>query len=179
MAKTNPNPAADLSNDMLSLVATRRTADPAPAPATPATPASAPAAPVETPAPTPEPTAEATPAPKPVAQVASAPVATPAPIEQPAENQQPKGKKEPAAPAGSADYAGLFLQPVRGRKPKAIYVTERLHAALANITQATPDGVGLSDLLINIINNHFEVHGPSIRQFLAAQEKLRKTDLPY
>lgn len=160
MAKTN-TAAHDLSNDMLNLVAKRQTAEPV----------AAPAAPAETPAP------ELTP--NPVAQVAAAPAAAPAPVEQPADNQQPKGRKEPAAPAGNAGYADLFLQPVRGRKPKAIYVTERLHAALANITQATPDSVGLSDLLINIVNHHFETFGPGIRQFLTAQEKLRKTDLPY
>jgi len=97
--------------------------------------------------------------------------------EQPAENQQLKGRKD-QAPAG-IDYASLFLKPVKGRKAKTIYLSEDMHTALATITQASPDNIGLSDLLINIITHHFETFGPGIRQFLTAQEKLRKNKLPY
>ena len=114
--------------------------------------------------------------PEPVAQVAPTPVTT---VEQPIDNQQAKGKKTLINPASSVDYANFFLQPVRGRKPKTIYISEDMHTALATITQACPDGIGLSDLLINIISHHFETFGPGIRQFLTAQEKLRKQKLPY
>lgn len=84
------------------------------------------------------------------------------------------------APASAGtDYASLFLKPVRGRKAKTIYISEDMHTALATITQASPDNIGLSDLLINIVTHHFETFGPGIRQFLTAQEKLRKNKLPY
>lgn len=167
MAKTNSAPTAspDLSNDMLNLVATRKTADPTPAP-------------LATPAPAPEPVAQAAPAPvAPVEQLADE---TPA-NEQLADNQQLKGKKDqgPAAASTATDYASLFLKPVRGRKSKTIYLSEDMHTALATITQACPDNIGLSDLLINIITHHFDTFGPGIRQFLTAQEKLRSKKLPY
>lgn len=110
--------------------------------------------------------------PEPAAEVA------PAADDQPADNQQLKGRKEPA-PGERMDYAATFLQPVRGRKPKTIYISEDMHTALATITQATPDGIGLSDLLMNIVTHHFETFGPGIRHFLTAQEKLKKTKLPY
>jgi hypothetical protein len=115
--------------------------------------------------------------------LASEPTATPL-VEQPADKQQQMERKEPAAaipsPTGErTDYASTFLTPVRGRKPKAIYVTEDMHTALVTITQATPDGVGLSDLLIHIVNHHFEIYGPQIRQFLTTQERAKKTKLPY
>ena len=135
-------------------------------------------------------------APKPTAPVApaEAPAPTPtaepdAPVEQPAnqqptneqlaDNQQQKGRKDAAPASAGTDYASLFLQPVRGRKGKTIYLSEDMHTALANITQYCPDNIGLSDLLINIIQHHFETFGPGIRQFLSAQEKLRKNKLPY
>jgi hypothetical protein len=125
-----------------------------------------PTAPAEVLAPTAEPTAE----------VVLPPTA---PVEQPTENQQQKGRKDSAPASAGADYASLFLQPVRGRKAKTIYLSEDMHTALANITQYCPDNIGLSDLLINIIQHHFETFGPGIRQFLSAQEKLRKNKLPY
>jgi hypothetical protein len=115
-------------------------------------------------------------APEPVAQVTPTPDTT---VEQTADNQQVKGKKTLINSASSVDYAHFFLQPVRGRKPKTIYISEDMHTALATITQACPDGIGLSDLLINIISHHFETFGPGIRQFLTVQEKLRKQKLPY
>ena len=132
-------------------------------------------------------------APKPTAAVAPAevPADTPEPATQPtvtaeqpvdeqsADNQQQKGKKDQAPATGSVDYAGRFLKTVRGRKAKTIYLSEEMHTALATITQASPDNIGLSDLLINIITHHFETFGPEIRQFLTAQEKLRKNKLPY
>ena len=111
----------------------------------------------------------------PVAETAASPHT---PAEQPAVNQQAK-ESTPPTPSNSLDYAGTFLVPVRGRKPKAIYVNDDIHTALATITQACPDNVGLSDLLINIITHHFETFGPGIRQFLTAQERLKKNKLPY
>jgi hypothetical protein len=136
----------------------------------------APAAPVEAPAPTPESAAQAAPTP-------AAPVEQPADHqpanEQLADNQQQKGRKDAAPASAGTDYASLFLRPVRGRKAKTIYLSEDMHTALANITQYCPDNIGLSDLLINIIQHHFETFGPGIRQFLSAQEKLRKNKLPY
>ena len=157
MAKTNSAPTAspDLSNDMLNLVAARKTADPTLTPL--ATPTPVPVAPVE--------------------HLADEPPAN----EPPADNQQLKGKKDqgPAAASSATDYASLFLKPVRGRKSKTIYLSEDMHTALATITQACPDNIGLSDLLINIITHHFDTFGPGIRQFLTAQEKLRSKKLPY
>lgn len=136
----------------------------------------APTAPVEAPAPIPEPAAQAAPTP-------AAPVEQPADHqpanEQLADNQQQKGRKDAAPASAGTDYASLFLRPVRGRKAKTIYLSEDMHTALANITQYCPDNIGLSDLLINIIQHHFETFGPGIRQFLSAQEKLRKNKLPY
>lgn len=114
--------------------------------------------------------------PEPVAQVALTPVTV---VEHTVENEQVKGRKMLVNSNSSVDYATFFLQPVRGRKPKTIYISEDMHTALATITQACPDGIGLSDLLINIISHHFETFGPGIRQFLTAQEKLRKQKLPY
>lgn len=135
-----------------------------------------PAAPAEAPAPTAEPAAQAPPAPTPaVEQPADHQLAN----EQPTDNQQQKGRKDAAPVSAGTDYASLFLQPVRGRKAKTIYLSEDMHTALANITQYCPDNIGLSDLLINIIQHHFETFGPGIRQFLSAQEKLRKNKLPY
>jgi len=163
MAKTpaSPNPL----DDAMSFVAQRT----APKPAAPATP-------VEAPAPTPEPAAE-------IALAPATPVEQPTDHEpaneQPADNQQQKGRKDSAPASAGTDYASLFLRPVRGRKAKTIYLSEDMHTALANITQYCPDNIGLSDLLINIIQHHFETFGPGIRQFLSAQEKLRKNKLPY
>jgi hypothetical protein len=114
--------------------------------------------------------------------------APPTPVVELVADQSPQlGRKElapaaptPASPAGERlDYVSAFLTPVRGRKPKAIYVTEDLHTALVTITQATPDGLGLSDLLIHIVNHHFETYGPQIRQFLTTQERAKKMKLPY
>lgn len=145
----------------MSFVAQRKPVEPTPAPPAPA----------EAPAPTPEPAAQTAPTPIAAAEQSA--------DEQPADNQQPKGKKDPAPATGNVDYASLFLRPVRGRKSKTIYISEDMHTALANITQATSEGIGLSDLLMNIVTHHFETFGPGIRQFLNAQEKLRKPKLPY
>ena len=165
MAKT-PATANPL-DDAMSFVAQRTAPKP-----------TAPVAPTEAPAPTPtaEPAAQAAPTP-------AAPVEQPADQqptdEQLADNQQQKGRKDAAPASAGTDYASLFLQPVRGREGKTIYLSEDMHTALANITQYCPDNIGLSDLLINIIQHHFETFGPGIRQFLSAQEKLRKNKLPY
>jgi hypothetical protein len=92
-----------------------------------------------------------------------------------------KGRKEPAL-AEQADrpaYTELFLQPVRGRKNKAVYLNEDTHAALAVIIQAS-DGLPMADLLINIITHHFETYGPDIRAFVTDQEKKNnKKRLPF
>jgi 3-oxoacyl-ACP reductase-like protein len=163
MAKANSS--VNPLDDAMSFVAQRSAPKP-----------TAPAAPAEAPALTPEPAAQAAPAPvAPVEQPADHQPAN----EQPADNQQQKGKKDSAPASAGTDYASLFLQPVRGRKAKTIYLSEEMHTALANITQYCPDNIGLSDLLINIIQHHFETFGPGIRQFLSAQEKLRKNKLPY
>ncbi|MVN79091.1 DUF3408 domain-containing protein [Hymenobacter sp. HMF4947] len=163
MAKTNrPAPAPDLSSQMMDFVAQRKPVEPIPIPVAPA----------ETPAPTSEPVAQAVPAPVDSADNESV-------DEQPIDNQQQKGRKDQAPASAGADYASLFLKPVRGRKAKTIYLSEEMHTALATITQASPDNIGLSDLLINIITHHFETFGPGIRQFLTTQEKLRKNKLPY
>ena len=163
MAKANSS--ANPLDDAMSFVAQRS-----------APKLTAPAAPVEAPAPTPESAAQAAPTP-------AAPVEQPADHqpanEQLADNQQQKGRKDAAPASAGTDYASLFLRPVRGRKAKTIYLSEDMHTALANITQYCPDNIGLSDLLINIIQHHFETFGPGIRQFLSAQEKLRKNKLPY
>jgi len=160
MAKTNSS--ANPLDDAMSFVAQRT--------------APKPTAPAETPAPTPEPAVQAAPAPvAPVEQPADQQPAN----EQPADNQQQKGRKDPAPGPAGTDYASLFLKPVKGRKAKTIYISEDMHTALATITQASPDNIGLSDLLINIVTHHFETFGPGIRQFLTAQEKLRKNKLPY
>ena len=161
-SKASATPAGNPLDAAMDLVARRRTADPLPAPATPL-------------APIVEPTAQAAPAP-----VGLPTDNEPADVE-PTDNQQQKGKKDqaPAAPSAGTDYASLFLKTVKGRKPKTIYLSEDMHQALAIITQASPDNIGLSDLLINIIQHHFETFGPGIRQFLTTQEKLRKNKLPY
>jgi len=158
MAKTNPS--VNPLDDAMSFVAQRSVPKPIEAAAQPVAPAEVPAASSEPPA---QPAAT-------IEQPAG---------EQPADNQQQKGKKDPAPSTGSGDYAGRFLKTVRGRKAKTIYLSEEMHTALATITQASPDNIGLSDLLINIITHHFETFGPEIRQFLTAQEKLRKNKLPY
>lgn len=91
-----------------------------------------------------------------------------------AENQPTSGKKK-AAPSvvdENASWADTYLQPVRTRKTKAIYVDEETHATLALLTQEA--GVGLADLLINITNNHFDTHRLEIREFLAERERLKK-----
>lgn len=96
-----------------------------------------------------------------------------APAEEEAKGPSTSGKKKPAAPAGEdAGWADTYLQPVRARKTKAIYVDEDTHAALALITQEV--GAGIADLLINIVNNHFEAFRPEIREFLAERERLKK-----
>jgi hypothetical protein len=160
MAKANSS--ANPLDDAMSFVAQRT--------------APKPTAPVQTPAPTPEPAVQAVPAPvAPVEQPADQQPAN----EQPADNQQQKGRKDQALGPAGTDYASLFLKPVKGRKAKTIYISEDMHTALATITQASPDNIGLSDLLINIVTHHFETFGPGIRQFLTAQEKLRKNKLPY
>ena len=163
MAKT-PATANPL-DDAMSFVAQRSAPKPI-----------APAAPVEAPAPTPEPAAQAAPTP---ATTVEQPADHQPTNEQPTDNQQQKGRKDSAPASTGTDYASLFLKPVRGRKAKTIYLSEDMHTALANITQYCPDNIGLSDLLINIIQHHFETFGPGIRQFLSAQEKLRKNKLPY
>ena len=162
MAKANPSTSENPLDAAMSFVAQRKPAEPVAPPAAPAAPAT-----------TPEPPAQAAPSPV---------VAIDQPAdEQPADNQQQKGRKDvaPASASAGTDYASLFLKPVRGRKAKTIYISEDMHTALATITQASPDNIGLSDLLINIVTHHFETFGPGIRQFLTAQEKLRKNKLPY
>lgn len=155
MAKANPSTSENPLDAAMSFVAQRKPAEPVAPPAAPAAPAT-----------TPEPPAQA--APSPVVA-----------IDQPADEQQQKGRKDVAPASAGTDYASLFLKPVRGRKAKTIYISEDMHTALATITQASPDNIGLSDLLINIVTHHFETFGPGIRQFLTAQEKLRKNKLPY
>lgn len=94
-------------------------------------------------------------------------------VEQPAQRPSTSGKKK-AAPTidENASWAENFLQPVRNRKTKAIYVDEETHATLAHLTQE--GGVGLADLLINITNNHFDTYKAEIREFLAERERLKK-----
>ncbi|WP_324680849.1 DUF3408 domain-containing protein [Hymenobacter sp. GOD-10R] len=102
--------------------------------------------------------------------------APPAPVERPAIQKQTGRKEQPAEQEERADYAS-FLEPVRTRKGKAVYVDEDTHNALSVIANA---GSGaLSDLLINIVNHHFETHGPDIRAFLNDREKQKKKRLPY
>jgi hypothetical protein len=156
MAKANPSP--NPLDDAMSFVAQRT--------------APKPTAPAEAPVSTPQPAVQAEAA-------IEQPVSNQLADEQPADNQQLKGRKDQAPASAGADYVSLFLKPVRGRKAKTIYLSEEMHTALATITQACPDNIGLSDLLINIIQHHFETFGPGIRQFLTAQEKLRKNKLPY
>lgn len=162
MAKAHASTTENPLDAAMSFVAQRKSAEPTPPPA----------APIEAPAAAAAPAAPVAPVP------AAAEVELPT-DEQPADNQQQKGRKDPTSAAGAADYASLFLKPVRGRKAKTIYISEDMHTALATITQASPDNIGLSDLLINIVTHHFETFGPGIRQFLTAQEKLRKNKLPY
>jgi hypothetical protein len=94
-------------------------------------------------------------------------------VEQPVQRQATSGKKK-AAPTMDEDasWAENFLQPVRSRKTKAIYVDEETHATLTHLTQE--GGVGLADLLINITNNHFDTYKAEIREFLAERERLKK-----
>jgi hypothetical protein len=91
-----------------------------------------------------------------------------------ADNQSTSGKKKVAAPVvdENASWADTYLQPVRTRKTKAIYVDEETHATLTLLTQE--GGVGLADLLINITNDHFDTHRLAIREFLAERERLKK-----
>ncbi|MGI4735019.1 MAG: DUF3408 domain-containing protein [Janthinobacterium lividum] len=91
-----------------------------------------------------------------------------------AESQSTSGKKKVAAPVvdENASWAESYLQPVRNRKTKAIYVDEETHATLALLTHEA--GVGLADLLINITNNHFDTYRQEIREFLAERERLKK-----
>jgi hypothetical protein len=122
------------------------------------------------------------PEPEPSMQASSTPEA-PAPIlkvERSGETESQKGRKEPAPveQSGRINYAETFLAPVRTRKLKAVYMDEDTHNALAVITQAS-DGIPLADLLINIINHHFESYGPDIRAFVNEQEKKNKKRLPY
>ncbi|MGI4734812.1 MAG: DUF3408 domain-containing protein [Janthinobacterium lividum] len=141
----------------------------------------------QTPAPTPaergalnnEATSEAAAATEPVAAAAEEftetvePSHSTAPAEEEAKRPSTSGKKKPVAPTGEdAGWADTYLQPVRARKTKAIYVDEDTHAALALITQEV--GAGIADLLINIVNNHFEAFRPEIREFLAERERLKK-----
>jgi hypothetical protein len=94
-------------------------------------------------------------------------------VEQAVERQSTSGKKKAASPVDeNASWAENFLQPVRTRKTKAIYVDEETHATLAHLTQE--GGVGLADLLINITNNHFDTYRLEIREFLAERERLKK-----
>lgn len=93
------------------------------------------------------------------------------------ENQVTTGKKKATATDENAPWAETYLQPVRRRKTKAIYVDEETHAALTLITQDTD--VGLADLLINVMSQHFEAFRPEIRQFLSDQERLKKKKNPF
>ena len=103
------------------------------------------------------------------------PVAPSAPVERQTTGQKQTGKKEQPA---ELNYADTFLGSVRSRKGKAVYVDEDTHNALSVITQAS-DGTPLADLIINIVNHHFETYGPNIRAFLNDQEKKNKKRLPY
>jgi hypothetical protein len=94
-------------------------------------------------------------------------------VEEPVQRQATLGKKKAASTIDeNASWADNFLQPVRTRKTKAIYVDEETHATLAHLTQE--GGVGLADLLINITNNHFDTYKAEIREFLAERERLKK-----
>lgn len=101
-------------------------------------------------------------------------------VERSEETELQKGRKEPAPveQSGRINYAETFLAPVRSRKLKAVYMDEDTHNAISVIAQAS-DGIPLADLLINIINHHFETYGPDIRAFVNEQEKKNKKRLPY
>lgn len=139
----------------------------------PAAPATPPTIPNPAPA-APAPAAEAVEMAEPAS--ASQPSPTPEPTPEP-DNQVTTGKKKPAVPDENAPWADTYLQPVRRRKTKAIYVDEETHAALTLITQDTD--VGLADLLINVMSQHFEAFRPEIRQFLSDQERLKKKKNPF
>ena len=136
---------------------------------------SAPAALPTTPSPAPTaPDAEA------VEMTAPAPTSPPSPTPEPTsepDNQVTTGKKKATTPEENASWAETYLQPVRRRKTKAIYVDEETHAALTLITQDTD--VGLADLLINVMSQHFDAFRPEIRQFLSEQERLKKKKNPF
>lgn len=132
----------------------------------------APAAPPTIPSPAPAAEAVETEAPAPAGAPPPAPEPTPEP-----DNQVTTGKKKAAAPEENASWADTYLQPVRRRKTKAIYVDEETHAALTLITQDTD--VGLADLLINVMSQHFDAFRPEIRQFLSEQERLKKKKNPF
>jgi len=120
----------------------------------------------------------------PASALPTAPIPEPSVAPEPAPTPQPskpKAKKQRATVEESPEqtiYANTFLEPVRSRKPKTIYVDEDTHEALSVITRAT-DGVGLSDLIINIVNHHFETYGKDIRGFLDSLENQKKKRLPY
>lgn len=94
-----------------------------------------------------------------------------------ADAQAATGKKPTTLPDENATWAEHYLRPSRVRKTKAIYVDEDTHSALTLITQDA--GIGLADLLINIVNVHFDTFRPEIRQFLAEREKLKKKKFPF
>ncbi|MBO3272948.1 DUF3408 domain-containing protein [Hymenobacter defluvii] len=133
-----------------------------------------------TPAEEPTPTAE-TPT-QPAEETKEPPAVAEAPAHKnPDTERKPKGKKTRVAAeplTEHANYTEAFLVPVRGRKPKTIYVDEDTHEALSVITKSV-DGVGLSDLIINIVNHHFEIYGKDIRGFLDSVENQKKKRLPY
>jgi len=130
-----------------------------------------------TPPPAMAPESAATAAPPGAAPAAALPAAIDRePVDNQAEDQPTSGKKKAAADE-NASWADVYLQPVRPRKTKAIYVDEDTHNALTLITQDA--GCGLADLLINVLNVHFDTFRPEIRQFLAEQEKLKKKKNPF
>lgn len=90
---------------------------------------------------------------------------------------QQTGKKEPAPEKGTpVNYVATFLQPLRERKSRAVYISDDAHSTLQAIAQVS-DGIPLADLLGNIVNHHFETYGPDIRAFMAEQEKKNKKRL--
>ncbi|GAB3307705.1 DUF3408 domain-containing protein [Hymenobacter tenuis] len=109
-------------------------------------------------------------------EAAAALIAAPLPAPAP-EKEQAGRREQAAAPAGKVDYTQTFLQPVRAKKGKAVYIDEDTHAALINIAQTC--GIPLSDLMINLSAHHFKTFSADIRAVLSEREKLNKKQLPY
>ncbi|GGF27220.1 DUF3408 domain-containing protein [Hymenobacter cavernae] len=161
---TNKNASTDVTDFVSSFQRKRHAAPDPPEPAQ---------------APAPEP--EAITAPEAATQVPSeSPVPLPMPpAEAPVESQKQKGKKKQSSSVQGVNstYADTFLKPVVSKKNKAIYVDQTSHNALSVLSQAAD--IGLADIIINVLNHHFETYGPDIRTFLNEMEKRRKGNLPY